>query len=197
MTGTPQRPRILGIDPGLTRCGFGVVDGGHGRTVIPVAVGVTRTPADDPLPARLIAIYDSVVDWIETYRPTHVAIERIFQRSDSSTVLFTAQAVGVLVLAAEQHRLPVHFYTPSEVKAAISGNGRADKKQMTVMVTRILGLGEPPKPADAADALALAVCHSWRAPMLARTAALATTGNPNAVGRLSRTPAQKGSAASR
>ena len=96
-------------------------------------------------------------------------MERIFERGNVSTVMHTAHAVGVMVLAAAERDIPVHMYTPSEVKKAISGNGRADKKQMTTMITRILGLSEAPKPADAADALAIAVCHCWRAPLIART----------------------------
>jgi crossover junction endodeoxyribonuclease RuvC len=105
---------------------------------------------------------------MDEYKPDVVAIERIFERGNVSTVMHTAHGVGVLVLAAAQRGIDVHMYTPSEVKKAISGNGRADNKQMTAMITRILGLTEAPKPADAADALALAVCHCWRAPMLAR-----------------------------
>lgn len=158
----------MGIDPGLTRCGLSVVQAGTGRTIYPVAVGVVRTPADAELTQRLLRLSKAVSDWMDEYQPDVVAIERIFERGNVSTVMHTAHAVGVLVLAAAQRDLPVHMYTPSEVKKAISGNGRADKKQMTTMITRILGLGEPPKPADAADALALAVCHCWRAPMLER-----------------------------
>ena len=95
-------------------------------------------------------------------------MERVFERGNVSTVMHTAHAVGVLVLAAAERGIPVHQYTPSEVKKAVSGNGRADKKQMTNMITRILGLSEAPKPADAADALAIAVCHCWRAPLIER-----------------------------
>lgn len=158
----------MGIDPGLTRCGLSVVQAGKGRAIFPIAVGVVRTPADAELTERLLRLSDAVNEWIDQYTPDVVAIERVFERGNVSTVMHTAHAVGVLVLAAAQRGLPVHMYTPSEVKKAISGNGRADKKQMTVMITRILGLSEPPKPADAADALALAVCHCWRAPMLQR-----------------------------
>ncbi|MFV8380290.1 crossover junction endodeoxyribonuclease RuvC [Corynebacterium hindlerae] len=160
--------RVMGIDPGLTRCGLSVVQTGTGRSIYPVSVGVVRTPADAPLSERLLRLSDAVTSWIAEYEPDVVAIERVFERGNVSTVMHTAHAVGVLVLAAAKQGLPVHMYTPSEVKKAISGNGRADKKQMTSMITRILGLSEPPKPADAADALALAVCHCWRAPMLER-----------------------------
>ncbi|MBV7281016.1 MULTISPECIES: crossover junction endodeoxyribonuclease RuvC [Corynebacterium] len=165
--------RVMGIDPGLTRCGLSVVQAGRGRAVYPVAVGVVRTPAKDELTARLLQLSQAVKEWIRDYDPDVVAIERVFERGNVSTVMHTAHAVGVLVLAAAECHIPVHMYTPSEVKKAISGNGRADKKQMTAMITRILGLAEPPKPADAADALALGVCHCWRAPALAHQAELA------------------------
>lgn len=160
--------RVMGIDPGLTRCGLSVVQAGRGRAVLPVSVGVVRTPSDAELTERLRRIADAAREWMDDYRPDVVAIERLFERGNVSTVIHTAHAVGVLMLAAAERDIPVHMYTPSEVKKAISGNGRADKKQMTVMITRILGLSEAPKPADAADALALAVCHCWRAPLLER-----------------------------
>ena len=158
----------MGIDPGLTRCGLSVVQAGRGRAVLPVAVGVVRTPPNVELSERLLRLSNAVNEWMDDYRPDVVAVERIFERGNVSTVMHTAHAVGVLILAATERDIAVHMYTPSEVKKAVSGNGRADKKQMTAMITRILGLGEPPKPADAADALALAVCHCWRAPLLQR-----------------------------
>lgn len=159
--------RVMGIDPGLTRCGLSVVQAGRGRAVLPVAVGVARTPQGDDLSGRLLRLSRDVGGWMDEYRPDVVAIERVFERGNVSTVIHTAHAVGVLVLLAAERGIDVFHYTPSEAKKAISGNGRADKKQMTAMITRILGLSEPPRPADAADALALAVCHCWRAPMLA------------------------------
>lgn len=168
--------RVMGIDPGLTRCGLSMVEAGRGRAVIPVAVGVVRTPAGADLSERLLRLSRAVAEWMEEYRPDVVAIERVFERGNVSTVMHTAHAVGVLVLAAAERGIPVHMYTPSEVKKAVSGNGRADKRQMTTMITRILGLSEPPKPADAADALALAVCHCWRAPLLARTRSTLSQG---------------------
>lgn len=158
----------MGIDPGLTRCGLSVVQAGRGRQVIPISVGVVRTPSEEELSTRLLRLSEAVEEWMDDYQPDVVAIERVFERGNVSTVMNTAHASGVLMLAAAKRGVPVHLYTPSEVKKAISGNGRADKKQMTVMVTRILGLTEAPKPADAADALALAICHCWRAPALAR-----------------------------
>lgn len=161
--------RVMGIDPGLTRCGLSVVQAGKGRAILPVSVGVVRTPSESELTERLLRLSRAVGEWMDDYSPDVVAIERIFERGNVATVMHTAHAVGVLVLAAAERNLPVYMYTPSEVKKAISGNGRADKKQMTMMVTRILGLSEAPKPADAADALALAICHCWRAPALSRT----------------------------
>lgn len=164
--------RVMGVDPGLTRCGLSVVQAGRGRAVLPVAVGVARTPAKAELAKRLLELSHSVGEWMDDYRPDVAAIERVFERGNVSTVMNTAHGVGVIVLAAAERDIPVHMYTPSEVKKAISGNGRADKRQMTSMITRILGLAEAPKPADAADALALAVCHCWRAPLLVRTGEL-------------------------
>ena len=162
--------RVLGVDPGLTRCGLGVVDGGRGREADCVAVGVARSPAEDELASRLLAVGDEVERWMDLHEPQVVAIERVFSQHNVRTVMGTAQVSGVVALAAARRDLPVAFHTPSEVKAAISGSGRADKQQVTAMVTKILGLGAPPKPADAADALALAVCHLWRAPMMGRLA---------------------------
>ena len=162
--------RVLGVVPGLTRCGLGVVDGGGGRVVGCVAVDVVRTPSDLPLERRLQVIGGVVEEWIERHRPDVVAIERVFSQSNVRTVMGTAQASGVVALLAARAGLPVRFHTPSEVKAAVTGQGRAGKEQVTAMVTRLLGLSEAPRPADAADALALAICHCWRAPMLERMA---------------------------
>ena len=160
--------RVMGIDPGLTRCGLSVVQAGRGRAVIPISVGVARTPPEEELAQRLLRLSNAVEEWMDDYQPDVVAIERLFERGNVSTVLYTAHGVGVLMLAAAKRDIPVYMYTPSEVKKAISGNGRADKKQMTTMITRLLGLSEAPKPADAADALALAVCHCLRAPVIQR-----------------------------
>jgi crossover junction endodeoxyribonuclease RuvC len=162
--------RVLGVDPGLTRCGLGVVDGAGGRRVQCVAVDVVRTPADAPLPERLLAVGVAVERWIELHRPDVVAVERVFSQHNVRTVMGTAQVSGVVALLAAKAGLPVAFHTPSEVKAAVTGEGRAGKEQVTTMVTRLLALKEAPRPADAADALALAICHCWRAPMLDRMA---------------------------
>ncbi|PKH42009.1 Holliday junction endonuclease RuvC [Nocardioides alpinus] len=160
--------RVLGIDPGLTRCGVGVVDGSLGRPLTMVDVGVIRTSASLPVAERLVTIERGLDAWIEEHRPDAVAVERVFARSDSSTIMGTAQASGIALVVAARRGLPIAMHTPSEVKAAVSGNGRADKAQVGAMVVRILRLTELPKPADAADALALAITHVWRGGAQAR-----------------------------
>ena len=154
--------RVLGIDPGLTRCGLGVVDGMPGRPPQLVAVDVVRTAAELDTARRLVAIEAAVEDFITRYRPEAVAVERVFAQHNVQTVMGTAQAAGIAMLVAARKGLPVALHTPSEVKASITGSGRAGKAQVGAMVTRILQLAEAPKPADAADALALAICHVWR-----------------------------------
>lgn len=160
--------RVLGIDPGLTRCGMGVVDGDVGKTLTMVDVNVLRTSADLPVAQRLVTIEKGVAAWIEEHRPDVVAIERVFARSDVSTVMGTAQASGIAMVVAARQGIAVALHTPSEVKAAVTGSGRADKAQVGAMITRILRLPAPPKPADAADALALAITHIWRGGAQAR-----------------------------
>lgn len=162
--------RVMGVDPGLTRCGVSIVEGGLGRQVTAIAVDVVRTPPDMDLAQRLLLVADAAERWMDTHHPAAVAIERVFSQHNVRTAMGTAQAGGVIALAAARRDIPVHFHTPSQVKAAVTGNGSADKAQVTAMVTRILGLRTAPKPADAADALALAICHCWRAPMLDRMA---------------------------
>jgi len=160
--------RVLGIDPGLTRCGFGVVDGQPGRPPTLVAVDVVRTPAELDTARRLLQLEVAFEEWVRRHRPEAVAVERVFAQHNVSTVMGTAQAAGVAMLVAARHGLPVALHTPSEVKAAITGSGRAGKEQVGLMVTRILRLTEMPRPADAADALALAICHVWRGGSTAR-----------------------------
>jgi crossover junction endodeoxyribonuclease RuvC len=162
LTRKGHRVRVLGIDPGLTRCGMGVVEGSVGRPLSLVDVNVLRTSSSEPVPVRLVTIEKGVDAWIEEYAPDAVAIERVFARSDVSTIMGTAQASGIAMVCAARRGLPVVLHTPSEVKASVTGSGRADKAQVTAMVTRILRLPTAPKPADAADALALAICHIWR-----------------------------------
>lgn len=163
--------RVLGIDPGLTRCGLGVVDGGPGIPPALVDVGVVRTPAGAALGERLVVLEHELEAWVDRCRPDAVAVERVFSQLNVRTVMGTAQASGVAVLVAARRGLPLALHTPSEVKAAVTGNGRAGKSQVTAMVTRILRLPTPPRPADAADALGLAICHVWRGGAQQRLAA--------------------------
>ena len=159
--------RVLGVDPGLTRCGVGVVEGAPGRALTLVRVGVLRTLADEDIAARLLAIETGVEAWLDACRPDAVAVERVFSQQNVRTVMGTAQAGAVAIVCAARRGLPVGLHTPSEVKAAVTGNGRAGKDQVTTMVTRLLRITDPPRPADAADALALAICHIWRGGALA------------------------------
>lgn len=160
--------RVLGIDPGLTRCGVGVVEGSAGRPLTMLGVGVVRTSADAETGERLVAIERGIDAWLDEHRPELVAVERVFAQHNVRTVMGTAQASAVAMLCAARRGIPVALHTPSEVKAAVTGSGRADKSQVGAMVTRLLRLDAPPKPADAADALALAICHLWRAPAINR-----------------------------
>ncbi len=160
--------RVLGIDPGLTRCGLGVVDGSVGRPLSLVDVNVLRTSADRPVAERLVTIERGIDAWLDEFAPDAVAVERVFARSDSSTIMGTAQASGIAMVAAARRGIPLALHTPSEVKAAVSGSGRAAKAQVGAMVARILRLDAAPKPADAADALALAITHIWRGGAQAR-----------------------------
>ncbi|MFB6721412.1 crossover junction endodeoxyribonuclease RuvC [Kribbella sp. NPDC056345] len=160
--------RVLGVDPGLTRCGLGVVEGTPGRPPTMVAVGVIRTPPELDVSQRLVRIEAELIEWITEHRPDAVAVERVFAQHNVRTVMGTAQASGVAMVVAARSGLPVALHTPSEVKAAVTGSGRAGKEQVTTMVTRILQLPERPTPADAADALALAICHIWRGGVASR-----------------------------
>jgi crossover junction endodeoxyribonuclease RuvC len=162
--------RVLGVDPGLTRCGLGVVDGAPGRALAMVCTDVARTSPDSGIGDRLLAIERQIEEWLVAYRPDAVAVERVFSQHNVRTVMGTAQAGAVAIVCAARHGIPVALHTPSEVKAAVTGNGRAGKAQVTAMVVRLLRLADPPRPADAADALALAICHIWRGGAQARLA---------------------------
>ncbi|MEZ5116934.1 MAG: crossover junction endodeoxyribonuclease RuvC [Candidatus Nanopelagicales bacterium] len=179
--------RVLGVDPGLTRCGVGVVEGAPGRRLALVDVRVVRTPADADVASRLLALDDVLAEVMEEFRPDVVAVERVFSQHNVRTVMGTAQAAAVAMLGGSRRGLPVAVHTPSEVKAAVTGNGRADKAQVTAMVTRLLRLPEAPRPADAADALALAICHLWRGDGAVRIASAAAAAPPS---RIPRTAAQ-------
>lgn len=177
--------RVLGIDPGLTRCGVGVVDVAPNRTATLVAVEVIHTSPDEALEQRLLTIGAGIERLLDEHRPQAVALERVFAQQNLRTVMGVAQASGVALLVAARRGLAVGLHTPTEVKAALTGFGGADKKQLGAMVARVLRLDAVPKPADASDALALAICHGWRA------------GSPTAPGRADskvpgpRTPAQE------
>ena len=160
--------RVLGIDPGLTRCGMGVVDGTVGRPLTLVDVNVLRTSADVPVAQRLVTILAGIDAWLDEYSPDAVAVERVFARADVSTIMGTAQASGVAMMLAARAGLPVATHTPSEIKAAVTGQGRAGKEQVGRMVCTLLGLETAPCSDHAADALALAITHIWRGGAQAR-----------------------------
>ncbi len=168
--------RVLGVDPGLTRCGLGVIDGVPGRPPTLVAADVLRTPAGDDIAARLLALEAGIEEWLTAHQPDAMAVERVFSQHNVRTVMGTAQAGAVAVVCAARRGLPVALHTPSEVKAAVTGSGRAGKDQVTAMVMRLLRMDAPPRPADTADALALAICHLWRGGMQRRLAAEAGAG---------------------
>lgn len=154
--------RVLGIDPGLTRCGTAVVDGAPGRTLAAVHIGVIQTDPALPIEQRLAAVQAGLAALVDEFAPDAIAIERVFSQHNVRTAMGTAQAAAMGLLIAGQRGLPVALHTPTEVKAAVTGSGRADKAQVTAMVTRLLRLPGPPRPADAADAVAIAICHVWR-----------------------------------
>lgn len=181
---------MLGIDPGLTRCGVGVVDVAGNRSATLVDVSTLTSAPDLPLEERILILSRGIEDMLDRHRPQVVAIERVFAQHNVRTVMGTAQISGVALLLAAQRGLPVTLHTPSEVKAAITGYGSADKKQVGTMVARILGLQEIPQPADSADALALAICHAWRTGAAGGT--LPTKASTDASGPTAAlTPAQK------
>lgn len=156
--------RILGIDPGYAIVGYGIIDTHKNNAV--VDYGVIETPKEDSLPVRLMRIEEAFRVLLETYRPDEVAIEELFYFHNQTTVIPVAEARGVLVLTAQKYCERIFEYTPMQIKQALTGNGRADKKQMQFMVKAVLGLEKVPKPDDAADALAVALCHSQINPNL-------------------------------
>jgi crossover junction endodeoxyribonuclease RuvC len=159
---------VLGIDPGLTRCGVGAVSVAPGQVLKLVDVGVIRSSAELPVELRLLEISNGLIEWIEKIKPDSIAVERVFAQANRASAMETAQAAGIALLLAAQRNIPVALHTPTEVKAAVTGSGVAGKPQVGEMVKRLLKLDEIPKPADSADALALAICHIIRAPMKAR-----------------------------
>ena len=177
--------RILGVDPGLTRCGVGVIDLAAGRRVSLVSVGVFRTAPTDELSARVGTIGAQIEALILEQKPDSIALERVYADANVRSVMGTAQISGVVLMLAHKYGLTISLHTPTEVKAAVTGSGKADKAQVGNMVAKILGLSEVPKPADAADSLAIAICHAWRG------AAASVANQPgNGTGGSALTPAQ-------
>ena len=154
--------RVLGVDPGLTRCGLGIVENGAAQKLVMVGVGVIQTSTDIELAQRLLELETQLMVWIKEYKPDVIAVERVFSQLNIRTAMSTGQAAGVALLIAARSGIPVAMHTPTEVKAAVTGSGRADKKQVALMVQKLLSLKEIPKPVDSTDALALAICHHWR-----------------------------------
>jgi len=165
--------RVLGVDPGLTRCGLGVIEGAPGRPLHLISTDGIRTPPGDDIGARLLALEVELDRWLTRHEPDAVAVERVFSQHNVRTVMGTAQAGAVAIVCAARRGVPVALHTPSEVKAAVTGSGRAEKAQVAEMVRRLLQLTDPPRPADSADALALAICHLWRGAAQQRLAAAA------------------------
>jgi crossover junction endodeoxyribonuclease RuvC len=154
--------RVLGVDPGLTRCGIGLVEGVVGSPISLVGVGVILTPSEAALDQRLLELDQQLSEWINLWKPDVIAVERVFSQHNVRTVMGTGQAAGIALLLAAKAGIPVMMHTPSEVKASVTGSGRANKAQVALMVQKILNLETIPKPVDATDALALAICHIWR-----------------------------------
>jgi len=190
--------RVLGVDPGLTRCGLGVVDSTGGGRMSLVAVDVLRTPADADIGARLLGLEVGIEAWIERHGPDVVAVERVFSQHNVRTVMGTAQAAAVASTCAARRGIPVAMRTPSEVKAAVTGQGRAGKEQVAFMVRRLLGEPGLVAPADATDALALAICQVLRGAAAARVeAALAASAASAALAATAATAARTASTAAR
>lgn len=154
--------RVLGVDPGLTRCGLAIVDEAPGRKVILKTVMVFRTPATDALADRLLQLDTALSKIIKEYKPDVVAVEQVFSQHNLKSVMGTAQAAGLAMVNAAKQGCQVFIYTPTQVKASVTGSGKADKRQIGRMIAKICGLSSPPEPADASDAVALAICHLWR-----------------------------------
>ena len=154
--------RVLGVDPGLTRCGVGIVEGAIGSSLSLVEVGVIVTGTDLALEHRLLELDRELSQWVNIWQPDVIAVERVFSQHNVRTVMGTGQAAGIALLIAAKSGIPVVMHTPSEVKAAVTGNGRANKVQVATMVQKLLKLESIPKPVDATDALALAICNIWR-----------------------------------
>ena len=158
---------VMGIDPGLSRCGYGVVRQ-KGRATEAMAAGIIRTDKDDPIPRRLYELQKELVDLMDTYHPDAVAIEQVLFQVNVRTAMGVGQASGVAMAAGVGAGAEVFEYSPTQIKKAVTGWGGADKKQMGQMVQTLLGLPQPLKPVDAADAIAVALCHLAHAPAASR-----------------------------
>ena len=154
--------RVLGVDPGLTRCGLAIVDELPGRKVLLKTVMVFRTDATSDLSQRLLELDEALVKVIKEFKPDSVAVEQVFSQHNLKSVMGTAQASGLAILNAAKANCEVFTYTPTQVKASVTGSGKADKRQMGRMIQKICNLSSPLSPPDASDAVALAVCHLWR-----------------------------------
>ena len=154
--------RVLGVDPGLTRCGVAVVEGAPGRTLIARHIGVLTTGADVEISRRLASLERGILALVMEFEPDVIAIERVFSQHNVRSAMGTAQAAAMALVIAGRLNLPVAMHTPTEVKAAVTGSGRAQKAQVAAMVVRLLKLESAPRPADAADAAAIAICQIWR-----------------------------------
>lgn len=154
--------RVLGIDPGLTRCGIAILDGVVGGSIRVHEITVIMTKPQSAHEHRLLDVSRGIEAHIEEFAPDAIAIERVFSQHNVRSVMGTAQVAGLSMVLAAQRQIDVALYTPTEVKAAITGSGRADKAQVGFMVQRVLGRSDPITPADAADAAAIAICHIWR-----------------------------------
>ncbi|QXQ11851.1 crossover junction endodeoxyribonuclease RuvC [Paeniglutamicibacter sp. Y32M11] len=184
--------RVVGVDPGLTRCGLAVVDIEPNRRATLIDVSVVGTPPGTPLDQRLLAIAEGIDAWLDKHHPDVLALERVFSQLNVSTVMGTAQASGVVIVAAARRNIPVALHTPTEVKAAVTGSGGANKNAVGKMVAKILRLDEPPTPADAADAAALAITHGWRGAAFGSAGAAASaSGSRPSGGTSGLTPAQR------
>ena len=177
----PSPRRVLGIDPGLTRCGYAVIEADSPGTARPVSLGVLRTSPSDPVPRRLAQLQSDITDLLREFDPATVAVEQLFFQVNVRTAMSVGQASGVILALASAHGCEVFQYTPNQVKQSIAGWGGADKSQVQKMVQVRLGLSVAPKPADAADAAAIALCHLATAPMQQR---LIAAGAPTVHGRV-------------
>ena len=168
---------ILGIDPGLSRCGYGAVRR-EGSALRALACGVVRTPPSDDLPVRLAALYGELESLVEELRPSVLVVERVLFQVNARTAITVGQASGIALTVAARAGVPVVHYSPNEVKLAVTGFGGADKAQVGVMVARLLALSSIPGPPDAADALALAICHAGAGRVRAAIGRSAGSGGP-------------------